>query len=56
MTISSMDGQIVYVNESFERLMGYAKNGGIGKIGCDIGALWSLGAQVELDRQLKEKA
>ena len=54
MAISNIDGQIVNVNESFERLMGYTKDEVIGKIGCDIG-LYGPCEQDELVRQLKEK-
>jgi PAS domain S-box-containing protein len=54
MAISCADGKIVDVNESFERLMGYARDQVIGKIGCDIG-LYSPSEAEELFRQLKEK-
>jgi two-component system, sporulation sensor kinase A len=53
MAISNVDGQIVDVNDRFERLLGYAKGDMIGKVGCDIG-LYSPSERNRLIEQLDE--
>jgi PAS domain S-box-containing protein len=54
MAISNTCGQIIEINDSFERLFGYTRDEIIGKVGCDIG-LYSSPEREKLINRLNEK-